>query len=308
MMTRLIALVPILAATAAAAQQPAPAVPMFSAAASDLVVLPVAVVHGDGHFVAGLDRDRFAVFDNGQRQPIALFSSADAPVTLGLVIDDSGSMGPKLGEVVAAALALARSSNPDDQVFAIAFNDGVRPVMAGRSIAAQDTGALDAALSGLVPEGRTALYDATLAALDRETASTGTARQVIVLISDGGDNASRAGLDEVATRARQASTTIYTIGLFDPDDPDTNPRVLKQLAAETGGERFLPRSPSELLRDIAHIAREVRDTYTLGYVPPARDGRYHRIRVTVDVPGAKHLSVRTRPGYVAPAPAPHGRS
>lgn len=300
MSSRLAFAISVMATAIVAAQQPPAQAPLFFATSSELVVLPVVVAHGDGNFVTGLTRDQFSVFDDGRKQEVSLFSDADSPVTLGLVIDDSSSMGPKLGEVIAAALALARSSNPDDRIFAVDFNDRVHEVIA-EPIFARDIHGLDRALTTLVPEGRTALYDAIVAALDREADAADPARKVLVVISDGGDNASRAKLDEVLARARKASVTIYTIGLFDEGDPDRDPGVLKKLAAETGGERFLPASPGPLMRDVEHIAREIRSGYTIGYVPPARDGRYHRVRVTIEAPQARRASIRTRPGYFAPS-------
>jgi Ca-activated chloride channel family protein len=282
--------------------------PLFSAGSTELVVLPVVVTRGDGRFVSGLTQDRFGVYDNGRRQNVSLFSNADTPVTLGLVVDDSSSMGPKQGEVIAAALALARSSNPEDRVFAIDFNDHVHQTSTGEPLFANDLQSINAALSRIVPEGRTALYDALLAALDRAAAdAAASARKVLVVISDGGDNASAARLAEVLERARHENVTIYTIGLFDEGDRDSNPRVLKKLAVETGGERFLPSSPGPLMQDVVHIAREIRNGYTIAYVPPEHDGQYHRVRVTVDIPDTRHLSIRTRPGYFSPGSAERSR-
>jgi len=272
--------------------------PLFSASAAELVVLPVAVTHGDGHFVDGLTKDQFTVFDNGRPQDISLFTSEDMPVTVGLVLDDSSSMAPKLGQVIAAAGAFARSSNPQDQLFAIAFNDRVIDLTPGRELAAGDPAALNRALDRLVAEGRTALYDGIQAGLQREAASTAP-RRILIVVSDGGDNASRADRDDVLAMAQQQNVTIYTIGLFNMDDRDADPGVLKKLARETGGERFLPRSPGPLLAAVEHIAREIREVYTIGYAPPEADGNYHRVRVTVNAPDAKHLDVRTRPGYFA---------
>ena len=145
MRASLLSIVPALAVAATLTAQ-GPSRPLFSADSADLVVLPVVVTHGDGNFVSGLTKDQFAVFDNGRRQEISLFSNADTPVTLGLVIDDSSSMGRKLGEVIAATLALVRSSNPQDQVFAIDFNDNVRDVASGRTLYANDVQGLNAAL------------------------------------------------------------------------------------------------------------------------------------------------------------------
>jgi Ca-activated chloride channel family protein len=121
----------------------------------------------------------------------------------------------------------------------------------------------------------------------------------MVLVSDGGDNASSTTFDEVLARARRSDVTIYTIGLFDEGSRDTNPGVLKKLADATGGQRFLPASPGYLLQACRQIAREIRTSYTLGYVPTARDGTYHRLRVML---GDKSTgAVRTRPGYFAGA-------
>lgn len=279
-----------------ASQQPESA--RFVSTSSDLVVLPVAVIDRQNRFVSDLPSERFTVFDNGRPQEIALFSNEDTPVTVGLVIDDSGSMQHKLGEVIIAAVAFARSSNPLDEFFALEFNDVVRDTMPHRQLNEVDGDAVSAAMSSLVPEGRTALYNALVAALDSVDHGT-RPRKVLVLISDGGDNASQATFEQVLARARKSNVAIYTIGLFDRDDPDKNPGVLKSLARETGGERFLPTSPAQLLEACQHIAREIRSGYTLAYVPPDRDGTYHRVRVQVDLPDNRRITVRTRPGYFA---------
>jgi VWFA-related protein len=152
------------------------------------------------------------------------------------------------------------------------------------------------------PDGRTALYDALVAGLDH-LARGSRARKALIVVSDGGDNASDATLDRVLSRARESNAAIYTIGIFDNDDIDKNPGVLKSLARATGGERFLPRSPGELLQTCQRIAREIRSGYTIGYVPPDRDGAFHRVRVDVQPSPSQKLNVRTRPGYFAAARA-----
>jgi VWFA-related protein len=262
------------------------------------VVLPVVVTDKQGRFVADLERDRFAVYDNGRKMAVDLFTGEDAPVTVGLIIDASGSMRGKLGYVIAAALRFARLSNPEDELFAVRFNDDVRDAVPGhRFLPAGDNAALESALVALVAEGKTALYDALMAGLDRLDHAS-RARRILIVVSDGGDTASRATLDGVLTRARSSNVTIYTIGLFDPDDHDRNPGVLKSLANATGGERFLPKSAGPLMQVCAQIAREIRSGYTIGYAPPDRDGAYHRLRVQIEAPD-RGLSVRTRPGYFA---------
>jgi Ca-activated chloride channel family protein len=273
--------------------------PSFRTASSELVVLPVTVTDKQGRFIADLTGDRFTVFDNGRHQNVTLFTNEDTPVTVGLVLDNSGSMRGKIGEVVAAALAFARASNPDDELFALEFNDNVTDALPPHRILAQDLGTLERAMMALVPDGRTALYDALITGLDRMEEGT-RGRRALVLISDGGDNASTSTLDQVLARARKSNVTIYTIGLYTPEDRDTNPGVLKSIARTTGGERFLPKSAGPLLADIQRIAREIRSGYTLGYEPPDRDGAYHRVRVEVNQPDGQKLTVRTRPGYFAP--------
>jgi VWFA-related protein len=273
--------------------------PVFKSGSSELVVLPVVVTDKQGRYVSDLPGDKFAVFDNGRRVPVELFTNEDTPVTVGLVIDASSSMRPKIGEVIAASLRFAHLSNPQDELFAVRFNDDVQDVMpVPPFLLAGDLAGLEAAVNSIRPDGRTALYDGLIDALDHLAQGT-RARKVLVVISDGGDNASEAKLETVLARARDSNAAIYTIGIFDQDDMDKNPGVLKSLAQTTGGERFLPRSPGDLLTACERIAREIRGGYTIGYVPPARDGAYHRVRVEIDPTSARRLNVRTRPGYFA---------
>ena len=271
----------------------------FRSSSSELVVLPVVVTDTQGRYISDLDRERFTVFDNGRRVPIDLFTNEDTPLTIGLIIDASGSMRLKMAEVVSASLAFARLSNPEDEVFAIRFNDDVQNVIRDRQfLLAQDLAPLNAALRSMRPDGRTALYDALMAGIG-QLALGSRARKVLVVVSDGGDNASEATLDHVLARARESNAAIYTIGVFDANDLDRNPGVLKSLARATGGERFLPRSPGDLLQACERIAREIRSGYTIGYVPPDRDGSYHRVRVDVQPSTSQKTKIRTRPGYFA---------
>ena len=150
----------------------------------------------------------------------------------------------------------------------------------------------------LVPDGRTALYDAIIAGLDRIERGL-RARKVLIVISDGGDNASRATLEHALAKARGSDAEIYTIGLFDSDDRDKNPAVLAAFAEATGGARYLPRSAGPLLQDCERIAKNIRSGYTLAYEPPAHDGSYRRVEVTVESQDQRRIVVRTRPGYFA---------
>jgi Ca-activated chloride channel homolog len=285
-------------ASAPRAQQQQP-LPTFRAA-SDLVVLPVTVMDKQGRLVADLPRERFRIYDDDRPRDITFFSSEDTPVTVALVIDNSSSMRKRHGDVIAAASTFARLSNPDDELVAILFNEIVRDV-GGRRISAADETALAAALESVTPDGRTALYDAVMAGLDR-LAAVDTTRRVLILLSDGGDNASRASLGDVLDRARVSNVTIYAIGLFDEGDADADPGVLKKLAALTGGERFLPSSPGPLLEACREIAHEIRESYTIGIEPRDRDGAYHHLRITLGGPDGGKMIVRARPGYVAAPP------
>jgi VWFA-related protein len=278
---------------------PAQDPPSFKSGSSELVVLPVVVTDKDGRYISDLPAERFTVFDNGRRVPIEVFTNEDTPVTVGLIVDASGSMRPKIAEVIAASTQFARLSNPDDELFAVRFNDDVRDLLPNREfLMASDVLALEAAVRSIRPDGRTALYEGIMDGLDHLAKGTRT-RKVLVVISDGGDNASQAKLETVLARARESNVAIYTIGLYDADDVDKNPRVLKSLAETTGGERFLPNSPGELLDVCERIAREIRSGYTIGYVPPAQDGAFHKVKLEVGPAAGRKLNIRTRPGYFA---------
>ena len=262
-------------------------------------MLPVVVTDKQNRYISDLSREHFVVFDNGRKVPIEFFTNEDTPATIGLVVDASGSMRKKLGEVLTAALAFARTSNPQDELFAIRFNDDVQNAVAGRQfLLAEDLMALEQAIGSMRAEGRTSLYDALIAGMD-QLRNGSRARKALVVISDGGDNASRATLDQVLARARDSNAAIYTVGIYDANDMEKNPGVLKSLARLTGGERFLPQSPGELVQACLRIAREIRSGYTLGYPPPDRDGAFHRIRVEVAPADRRRLNIRTRPGYFA---------
>src|SRR3954453_5273105 len=208
--------------------------PSFKAGSSDLVVVPVTVTDKQGRLIPDLPRESFVVYDNDRRQEIAFFDHEDTPVSVALVIDDSGSMRARIGEVIAASLAFARASHPEDELLVIEFNDDVRDALRGRRLSAGDATELETALHSLRPEGQTALYNALLDGLDH-LEHAARSRRVMVLVSDGGDNASSTTFEEVLARARRSDVTIYTIGLFEDVGHDTNPGVLKRLAAATGG-------------------------------------------------------------------------
>ncbi len=264
-----------------------------------LVVLHATVTGRQGGFVSDLAAPDFEVLEDGKPQTIRLFQNEDVPVTVGLVVDQSTSMRPKLAEVSAAARSFVHSSNPGDEMFVVNFNEHVWLGLSGALRFTNNTVELGNAITTRPPGGQTALYDAIVKALD-ELQGGGRDKKVLIVVSDGGDNVSKRGLAEVMKLAAQSSAIIYTIGVFDEGDPDRNPGVLKRLAHATGGEAFLPDQLSEVAPICERIAQDIRHQYTIGYVPTnaARNGAYRAIRVTAREKG-RALSVRTRTGYIA---------
>jgi VWFA-related protein len=209
-------------------------------------------------------------------------------------------MRPKIAEVTAAARTFARSSNKDDQIFVVNFNERVSLGLPRTTRFTNSTAELEYAITAAPAGGQTALYDALIAALEESQAGSRD-KKVLIVVSDGGDNVSAHSLAQVMKLAEQSSAIIYTVGVFDEDDPDRNPGVLKRLAQATGGEAFLPGQLNDVVTICERIARDIRHQYTIGYVPgnPARDGAYRAIRVTARTTGRAKLSVRTRAGYIA---------
>jgi Ca-activated chloride channel homolog len=265
-----------------------------------LVVLHATVTDRLGNLVTNLGEKDFEISENGVSQQIKLFKNEDIPVAVGLVIDHSTSMGPKLAEVVTAARGFVRSSNRQDEMFVVNFNEKASLGLPPTVPFTDDTVELERAIMIEVARGQTALYDAIAMGLERlRTASRD--KKALIAISDGGDNASRLKLDHVMNLAERSSAVIYTVGVFDEDDPDQNPGVLKRLAQATGGEAFLPHKLGEVTAICERIAHDIRHQYTIGYVPsnPARDGSYRTIRVRARTEGQGKLTVRTRTGYLA---------
>jgi Ca-activated chloride channel homolog len=271
----------------------------------DMVVLRATVQDRKNILVSGLSKDDFQVYEDGVLQPIKHFSHEDIPVTVGLVIDNSGSMMPKRGDVVAAALVFARSSNPEDQMFVVNFNEKVSFGLPDNTPFTDQVAQLEVALSRVRANGETALYDAVAVALDHLKRGNRD-KKVLIVISDGGDNASKHKLAEIMTRVGQPDVIVYTIGIFDDQDPDRNPGVLKRLSKDTGGEAFLPASLKDVAPICERIAHDIRNQYTIAYVPTNRnrDGRYRIIQVKAISPGRGRLVVRTRTGYFAPSTLP----
>ena len=248
-----------------------------------LVVLDVSVRDKDGGFVSGLERNQFKVYENGKLQTISQFSNKEQPVTVGLVIDNSGSMRPKRPEVVTAALIFIGASNPLDEMFVINFNDTVRHGLPDTVLFSDDIQQLRSALWKGDATGRTALYDAVLAGL-KQLDMGRQSKKTLIVVSDGGDNISKAGFKEVMSQVLESRATIYTIGIFDENDPDRNPGVLRRLAEVSGGVAYFPAKLSEVTDICRQIAKDIRSRYTVAYVPQ-----------DVGHPGIKHIKVEVGP-------------
>jgi VWFA-related protein len=263
-----------------------------------LVVLHATVTNARGELVTSLDERAFTVFENGKRQPIAVFRRDDIPVSVGLLIDNSGSMRPLRAKVEAAALAFARASNPQDEMFVLNFADTphLDVPMTG------DLRVLEAGIARVDSIGGTALRDAVATG---EAYLHDHARQdarVLLVVTDGNDNASTTTVDRIRQQAEQAETVIDAIGLFGGQETSrasAGRHELKELTAQTGGATYFPTSVEQVESVAVDIAHMIRNRYTIAYAPlnQAMDGSYRAIRLTAT--GPDHYTVRTKPGYRA---------
>jgi len=265
----------------------------------DLVLLDVSVKNPHGGFVSGLEKSNFRVFEDGHARNITHFASVDTPVTVGLVMDDSGSMRNKRPEVVTAGLAFAKSSNPQDEFFVVNFNDSVVRGLPPHVPFTDDLQILRAGLYYGEPVGQTALYDAVAYALKHLERGHRDKRTLIV-VSDGGDNVSQLSFSQLMASVVASRATIYTVGLFDPEDRQLNPGVLRKLANVSGGEYFQPASLDQVMPVFEKISKDIRNRYTVGYIPDGSAQRALRsVKVSAQEDGRK-LSVKTRTNYSVP--------
>ena len=266
---------------------------------SDLVALPVRVTDSNGNVVSGLTLQDFTVFEDGRPQKITLFQQEDAPVTVGLVVDHSRSMGPKLGGVIAAVSAFAHSSNPQDEMFVVDFNDDVWLQILGGKPFTHSADDLEKEINAVSARGRTALYDAVAEGLNHLRFGH-CEKKALIIVSDGGDNASHQKFSQILDLAQRSQVLIYSI-VLEGDGQEENPGALRHLSKSTGGISYLP-SPSQSIASIStFIARDLRDQYTLGFAPekPSGVASFRKIQVKVSAPGRGKLHVRYRPGYFA---------
>ena len=281
------------------AARPQDAQPSFKSE-SDLVVLHVNVFDGRSDAVPNLPQSAFRVFEDGKPQEVTFFSNEDVPVAIGLVIDNSSSMITRRRMVIAGTQAFAESSHPEDQLFTVVFNENVRLGLPETVPFTHNPVMIRSALSRFQPGGMTALYDAVVAGIEHlEEASL--QKQVLVVLSDGEDNASRLSEDDMVQRAVRSDVIIYTLSTADLDTRVGDPGVLKKLARVTGGVSYFPESEAEVVSAFREVAENIRRGYSIGYTPTnsTHDGRFRRVKVSVEAPGHKKLSVSARDGYLA---------
>ena len=272
----------------------------------NLVVLRVAVLDERGKFVPGLHESDFKVMENKTEQKLSVFKQEDVPVSVGLVIDNSGSMRDKRPEVNAAALTFVKTSNPQDEAFVVNFNDDY--YLDTVHDFTNDTTELKDALERIDARGSTALYDAVIGSLDHLKKGNRD-KKVLLVITDGMDDASRRTLANALEEAQRSDALIYAVGLFSDEDLKHNRndmkkarRALTDLADATGGLAFFPESVDDTEAICAQIAHDIRNQYTLGYYSTnsAEDGTYRSVQVQLHAPSnLGKLNVRTRTGYYA---------
>jgi len=268
---------------------------------SDLVVLHVSVTDRAGRFVSELPANAFHVFDEGQPQTVSFFVEQDAPATIALLIDGSGSMMKNRDRIVAGIASLAEASHPDDEFLPLLFNERLIHVLPPQTPFTDDSSRLRLALTeGLGARGRTALHDSVAETLE-ELGRGHHERKVLIVLSDGGDNASRSTFDAMLSRVLTSNVVIYGVSLQDPLSLDRDPRALRRIAEATGGIAYEPRRAGDVTRVLKTIASDIRSRYTLAYAPDVQeaDDRLRHVRVRVDAPGRERINVRTRTGYVA---------
>ncbi len=272
----------------------------------NLVLLHVSVLNERGVFVSGLTQDSFKVFEDKVEQKLAVFKQEDVPVSVGLVIDNSGSMKDKRPEVNTAALTFVETSNRQDEAFVVNFNDDY--YLDTEHDFTNDINEMKAALERIDARGSTALYDAIIGSLDHLKKGHKD-KKVLLVVTDGEDNASRHNLEDVIEEAQRSDALIYAIGLYSKEDYHEDrgamnkaKRGLQQLAQATGGLAFFPEEVDDTEAICTQIAHDIRNQYTVAYYPTntAQDGTYRTVQVDVVPPkGAGKLTVRTRTGYYA---------
>jgi Ca-activated chloride channel homolog len=265
------------------------------------VTLHATVVDADRRLVTGLQRANFTVFEDGKPQAVTSFRREDVPVSIGIVVDNSGSMREKRTKVNQAVLNLVHDSNPDDEVFVVNFGEDYYLDQDFTS----NVSLVRAALQQNTMKGKTALYDAIVASAAHLKGSARLEKKVLLVITDGQDNASQETLREAAAKLQQQNgPTLYAIGIVGADDTHPGHDPLAALAESTGGVAFFPQTPDEIAGISRAIARDIRSQFIIGYKSnnPNPGGGYRNVRVNVVAQGLGPLTVRTRSGYIPGQP------
>lgn len=270
-----------------------------------LVVIPVTVTDATNRFVLGLQKQNFSIFEDGVRQSISQFAAEDAPLSIGLLVDTSGSMGTKLATSRQAVSEILKILNKDDEAFLIEFSDHAELAFPFT----RDFTAIEEKLGSVESQGLTALLDSIDMGI-REMKNARNPRKALLIISDGGDNNSRYTAQEIESLVREADVQVYAMGVFEPfsnlalSEPElSGPRLLAEVSEQTGGRTFPARSFSALPAVARKIAIELRNQYVLAYSPTKheRDGKYRKVEVKLTAPpGLSTLKARWRLGYYAP--------
>jgi VWFA-related protein len=265
-----------------------------------IVVCHTTVIDKTGHLVTSLPETAFTVFENKVRQTIRRFKREDVPVSLGLVIDNSGSMRNRLAQVKTAALALVKESNPADEVFIVNFNDSAYLDNPKDKPFTNDLAELEAALAKIDTRGGTAMRDAIQMSIEHLKGARRD-KKVLVVITDGNDNASLVGMDTILKNAHKSDVLIYGVGLLAEEEHREAGRArkaLNELAEATGGKTFFPKEVGEVDAIARQVAHDIRNQYVIEYSPTNSnmDGSFRAIRITAKAPGT---TVRTRSGYYA---------
>jgi Ca-activated chloride channel family protein len=256
----------------------------------ELVLVPVTITDNMDRLITGLDKQNFRVYENKQEQKIQHFSSEDAPVSIGIILDTSGSMTSKIERAKEAVKAFCKNANPQDEYFLIT----------------SDPEEFQRQLAYAVPHGRTALLDAIYLGLAKMRKAK-QAKRALLIISDGGDNRSRYTEHEIVSQVKESDITVYALGIYDHTFPTEEealgPALLSSIAQVSGGRAFSVDDPNDLPLIATRVGEELRNQYVLGYRPQnmPRDGKWHKIRVKLQVPHRwAFLSVHARTGYYAP--------
>jgi len=268
----------------------------------DLVLVNVTITDPLNRLVTGLERENFAVFEGNQAQQIRHFSSEDAPISLGVIFDMSGSMSNKINKAREAVVEFFKTANPQDEFFMIAFSE--RPsVLSDFTRSVED---IQGQLIYTLPKGRTALLDAIYLGVSKMRDAQHN-KKALLIISDGGDNHSRYTDGEIKSLVKESDVQLYAIGIFEPAPPTpeerAGPALLSEITDVTGGRTYTIDDPNELADAATKIGIELRNQYVLGYRPSnvTRDGRWRKIRVKLLPPkGLPPLHVYAKTGYYAP--------